>query len=208
MKLEHYAKALHELAPSVAADYDRLVARLVAGEVGTSAPRVGDAMPPFLMPNEAGHLVHSDAIFAVGTTVVSFNRGHWCPFCRLELSSLAAVADRVTSCGGQIVSITPEPAPLLRRLREDTGSTLTFLSDIDNAYALQLGLAMHLGVEVRSMMSGGGLDLARFQGNDQWIVPVPATFVVDQGGMVRARWIDPDFRVRGAVDDILAAVGG
>lgn len=208
VKLEHYAEALREFAPHVAAAYDRLVARLVAGEVGASAPRVGQAMPAFLMPNQAGHLVHSDALFAAGSTVLSFNRGHWCPFCRLEVSSLAAVADRVTSCGGRIVSITPEPAPLLRKLREETGATFTFLSDIDNGYALQLGLAMHLGEEVRSLMSERSLDLAHFHGNDHWIVPVPATFVIDQGGIVRVRLVNPDFRTRGAIDEILASLDG
>lgn len=206
-KLAYYAEALRELAPSVAAAYDRLVARLVAGEVASGAPAAGSSMPPFLMADEAGHLVHSDDLFATGNTVLSFNRGHWCPFCRLELSSLAAAADRIASRGGRIVSITPEPASLLRKLRDDTGATFTFLSDTDNAYALQLGLAVHLGDEVRTMMSERGLNIARFHGNDHWVVPVPATFVVDRGGKVRARWVDPDFRTRGAVEDIVAALG-
>lgn len=206
-KLAHYADALRALAPAIATAYDRLVARLVAGELATNGPLVGAAMPPFVLSDEAGHLVHSDALFALGTTVLSFNRGHWCPFCRLEISSLAAAADRIAACGGRIVSITPEPAPLLHKLRQDTGAPFMFLSDNDNAYALQLGLAVHLGDEVRALMSKGGLDLARFHGNDHWVVPVPATFVIDPGGTVRARWVDPDFRTRAAVEEVLAALG-
>ena len=206
-KLAYYADALRALAPPVSAAYDRLVQRLVAGEVASCAPAVGSALPPFLMPDEAGHLVHSDTLLAAGKTVLSFNRGHWCPFCRLELASLAAASDRIAARGGRIAAITPEPASLLRTLRDDAGATFTFLSDTDNAYALQLGLAMRLGDEVRAMLSERGLDLARFHGNEHWIVPVPATFVVDRDGTVRARWVDPDFRVRGAIEDIVAALG-
>jgi peroxiredoxin len=37
-------------------------------------------------------------------------------------------------------------------------------------------------------------------------LPVPATFVVGRDGIVRARFVDPDFRHRVAVDDLLAAL--
>jgi peroxiredoxin len=38
------------------------------------------------------------------------------------------------------------------------------------------------------------------------MLPVPATFVVDRDGIVRARYIDPDYRRRMELDDIVAAV--
>lgn len=206
VKLAHYAEALRDVAPSIAGAYDGLVARLRAGQVAAGAPKVGERLPPFLLSDERGHLVHSDALFTSRASVLSFNRGHWCPFCRLEVSSLAAVSGRITAQGAQIVSIAPEPAPFLRKLQEDCGAPFTFLSDIDNSYALQLGLVMAVGEELRALMLARGLDLARFQGNEHWFLPVPATFVIDAGGTVRARWIDPDFRTRMATEDILSAL--
>src|SRR5579871_4925205 len=92
LRLAHYAAATRAIAPQLADAYDNLVASLVSGEAGSTAPRVGDVMPPFLLPSEDGHLLSSSAIFAQGPTVISFNRGHWCPYCRLEVSSLADAA--------------------------------------------------------------------------------------------------------------------
>ncbi len=41
-----------------------------------------------------------------------------------------------------------------------------------------------------------GLDLARYNGEGRWELPVPATYVVDRDGTVRAGQADPDYRVR------------
>jgi peroxiredoxin len=51
-----------------------------------------------------------------------------------------------------------------------------------------------------------GHDLPSFQGNDSWILPIPATFVVGRDGIVAARFVDPDYRKRMAIDDLIAAL--
>lgn len=53
-----------------------------------------------------------------------------------------------------------------------------------------------------------GIDLERFQGNGGWLLPIPATLVVGQDGRVKARVVDPDFRHRMAIEDILRAIAG
>jgi hypothetical protein len=37
-------------------------------------------------------------------------------------------------------------------------------------------------------------------------LPIPATFVVGRDGMVKARFVNPDFRRRMAIEDLLAAL--
>jgi hypothetical protein len=80
------------------------------------------------------------------------------------------------------------------------------LSDIDNGYALSIGLAIFVGTEVEETMRKGGRDLPDYHGNNGWILPIPATFVVDQDKHVTARFIDPDYRRRMAVEDLVAAL--
>ena len=50
--------------------------------------------------------------------------------------------------------------------------------------------------------------MAKFHGNDAWLLPIPAVFVVGRDGIVKARFVDPDFRKRMEIDDLLAALGG
>jgi len=38
------------------------------------------------------------------------------------------------------------------------------------------------------------------------MLPIPATFVVGRDGVVKARFVDPDFRRRMEIEDLLAAL--
>jgi len=56
------------------------------------------------------------------------------------------------------------------------------------------------------MMTALKQDLPRFQGNDSWMLPIPATFVVGRDGRIKARFVDPDFRRRAAIEDLISAL--
>jgi peroxiredoxin len=56
-------------------------------------------------------------------------------------------------------------------------------------------------------MTKGGRDLERYQGVASWFLPIPATFVVGRDGRVLARFLDPDFRNRMPIEDIMRALG-
>jgi len=56
------------------------------------------------------------------------------------------------------------------------------------------------------MISAAGWDIPSYQGNTSWMLPIPATFVVDQDRRVKARFVDPDYRKRMAIDDLMMAL--
>ena len=205
-KLTAYSDKLRELNFPFAEAYDVLVARLIDGAIGSDAPKVGEPMPPFALPARNGGLVRLDELLADGPVVISFNRGHWCPFCKLELRTIAAYHAEIASHGGRVVSIVPDLQGFLGQLDADTEGKLLILTDVDNGYALSLGLVLWLGDRLKELMKGRGLHLDEIHGNDGWFVPLPATFVVARDGTVVSRHVDPDFRLRMEVDDILAAL--
>jgi peroxiredoxin len=192
-KLAAYADQLPDTEPEFARVYSVFVDRLLASGAGSQAPEVGTALPAFLLPDNDGRLVGSAELLAAGPLVVSFNRGHWCAFCRLELLALAEIYPEVKRLGGELVSIMPELGAPVRRLRETYDIPFPVLTDIDNGYALTCGLMVSLGDAVRDVYLSVGRDLAQFQGNDGWFVPIPATFVIASDGRICDRFVDPDF---------------
>ena len=54
-------------------------------------------------------------------------------------------------------------------------------------------LTIWVGAEMQRMMEGRQ-DLPTFQGNSSWMLPIPATFVVGRDGIIKARFMDPDYR--------------
>lgn len=205
-RLTAYGDKLRELNFPFAEAYDTLVARLIDGGIGATAPKVGETMPPFLLPARSGRIVSLDELLANGPVVISFNRGHWCPFCKIELRTIASYHRDIAARGGQVVSILPDRQRFVQRLHADTHDTLQILSDIDNGYALSLGLVAWLGERIKDLMKGRGLHLNEYQGNDGWFIPLPATFVVARSGRVVSRHVDPEFRSRMDVDEILSAL--
>jgi peroxiredoxin len=203
-RLAREAEATRARSPGYIAALERFVARLVAAKAGEAAPRVGQPMPPLLMPDHDGHLVRLDAILRKGPAVLVFHRGHWCPFCKVSMTALAEIQDRVGPA--RLHAISPQIAQYTRQMRDLSGAQFPFLTDIDAGYALSLGLAVWLDDDLASFHRNVGRDLHAYHGGGQWIVPIPAVFVVDRAGIVRARHVDPDYRRRMELDALLAAV--
>ena len=84
------------------------------------------------------------------------------------------------------------------------GRWIPDLTDLDNGYTLALGLAVWLTPDIQQLLAYR--DLLAFHGNDGWMVPIPATFVVGTDEVVRTRFIDPDFRRRIDMDSLVAAL--
>jgi peroxiredoxin len=205
-RLEAFAEASRALRPESQAAVDRMVERLRAHDAGSLAPAPGDLMPPFALPDETGRLVTLDALLIDGPAAITFHRGHWCPYCRINTRTLSEVQEAITSEGASIIAIVPEREHFAARLKADAGLHYPVLSDMDNGYALSINLAIWVGAEVQDLMTRSGRDLPAYQGNEAWILPIPATFVVAQNGRVVARFIDPDYRKRMAVEELLAAL--
>lgn len=205
-RLALFADTLRRLDPDFTVVADRFVARLSSVGAGQGSPAVGDPMPGFVLPDEDGHLVTLESLLTRGPVVIALHRGHWCPFCRISARALAQAHAAVTDLGGTLVAITPETAGYAAQLRAVAYDRYPILADIDNGYALTLNLAVWLDLEFQKWLVGFGVDLGRFQGNRNWMLPIPATFLVGRDGRVAARFIDPDYRHRMEIADLLAAV--
>src|SRR5689334_12161558 len=203
-QLEAYAAAGREIFPAYGEAVDRLVKRLHENGGGENAPRPGEPMPPFLLPDDNGRLVSLRSMLVKGPVALMFFRGHWCPYCRLNVRAVIQAMDRITAMGAQVVAIMPELQEYAERFKAESGAPFPVLTDLDNGYALSLNLAIWLGADIQQLLSYQ--NLADFHGNDGWVLPIPATFVVGRDGLVKARFVDPDFRKRMEIDDLLAAL--
>jgi len=203
-RLAAYAAAGRDIFPAYSEAVDRLVERLKQNGGGESAPQPGEAMPPFMLPDERGQLVTLPALLQRGPVIAMFFRGHWCPYCRINVGAVVKAQARITALGGQVVGIMPETQKYASRFKAEAGAPFPILTDLDNGYALSLNLAIWLGSEIQGLLSY--LDLSDFHGNDGWVLPIPATFVIGRDGLVKARFVDPDFRKRMEIDDLIKAV--
>jgi peroxiredoxin len=124
----------------------------------------------------------------------------------LHAIALGEVRRQVELAGARIVAIAPDRRKYNALLQAEAGGDVSILSDIDNGYALSLNLAIWVGDEMEGLMRSVGYGLDEFQGGNSWMLPIPATFIIDTDGRVAARHIDPDYRRRMDVELLLEAV--
>ena len=205
-RLGTMAGEVRRLIPEFASAIDHLVDRLHKSAAGGGAPAVGEAMPSFVLPDENGHLVSLSSFTKRGKTVIAFHRGHWCPYCELEADALARIDPEIRKAGAQLVVITPETQKYAKQFKKMTNARFPILTDLDCGYALELRLAIKITDEARLAMISCGWDISGFNDNENWILPIPATFVLDADGIVISRFVDPDYRKRMEIEDLLVAL--
>src|SRR5438067_610566 len=202
-RLRVVAEAARTDKPAYAEAVDAFSQRLRRAQAGADSPQTGEKMPPFVLPDHEGQLVTLDQVLARGPAVIAFHRGHWCPFCRLSMIALAEIEQRLGPV--QIVAISTETQRYTRMLREQTGAKFPVLTDMDGAYAMSLSIAVWLDDKLACMISEVGWDVPLYQGGKEWVLPIPAVFMVRRDGIIAARHIDPDYRQRMEIEELVRA---
>ena len=148
----------------------------------------------------------TDSLLRSGPAVISLNRGHWCPYCKLELRSLAAIHDEIRQLRARIVSIMPDTATFTGDYAKQNRLPFPILSDMDLGYSLLLGLIFWVGTEIQRLYQDAGVELERYQGNEAHFLPMGAKFIVGQDGLIKARQVNIEFRERMEPEAVLAVL--
>lgn len=210
MPLQNQLDAVHQgllrYLPEEAALFEADTDAWVHEGLGRDSLAVGDTVPDFTLPDQLGRPMKSADLLAVGPLVISFYRGSWCPYCSVELHVLQKTLPRVTELGATLVAISPQLVDQSLATAERYSLSFPVLSDVGSAVARRFGLAFALSEHLRPIYKSLGADLPRFNGAETFELPIPATFVVDQGGMIRAAHVNPDYKQRMEPDSLLAAL--
>jgi peroxiredoxin len=83
-----------------------------------------------------------------------------------------------------------------RETEEPKALPFELLRDFGNRVAEAYGLVFTLPDDLREIYLKVGIDLARGNGDGTWRLPIPARFVIDRQGIIRAVDADPDYTRR------------
>jgi peroxiredoxin len=104
------------------------------------------------------------------------------------------------------VVITPQLEAFSKQMQQKLKLNFDILSDPHNQVASQFGLTFALSEELKGVYGKFGLDLARFNGDDSWTLPMPARFIVDRQSTIRRAAADPDYTTRPEPDETVKAL--
>ena len=166
--------------------------------------QAGDKAPSFALTDAEGRIVRSEDLLAQGPLVVSFYRGVWCPYCNMDLQELQTILPRIRELGANLVAISPQVASNSRKSMRDNKLAFPVLSDPHNAVAAAFGVRFALPDYLVDLYKSLKNDLAAFNGDDSWTLPMPGRFIIGQDGVIAYAEVDPDYTVRPEPELLLA----
>ncbi len=160
------------------------------------APAQDQIAPAFRLPSADGELVALEDRLKNEPAVVTFYRGGWCPYCNIALRGLQSHLPEIMKLGASLIAISPELPDQTCNTREKLALEFDVLSDRDSVVARRYGLVHRVADAARQRLLALGRDLVRHNGSDAWELPVTATYIINQRGMVKFAHVAADYRSR------------
>jgi peroxiredoxin len=155
------------------------------------------------VPDAEGRQVSSQDLLTKGPLVVTFYRGAWCPYCNLDLQALEEAQPEIEAHGASLVAISPQTAANSRKSQRSNKLAFPILSDKGGELAAKFGIRWRLPEDLQAIHKQLGADLAAFNGDDSWTLPMPARYVISQDGLIVYAEINPDYTRRPEPSDLL-----
>lgn len=170
------------------------------------AKKVGDAAPPFTLPDAQGGEFSLEEALKKGPVVLTWFRGEWCPFCNKQLAGMQERLAEFEALGATVVAISPQDMDHSAATIAKDGVKFHMLSDAGFKVGELYGVRYDVPPAMKEQLKKYKLDLAKYNGGEGDALPLTATYVIDQQGVIRYAFLDADYTKRASPDELLAEV--
>jgi peroxiredoxin len=164
----------------------------------------GIKAPEFTAMDNSGKTLDLKALLKSHKAVVLFfYRGQWCPYCNKHIKQLQDSLQLLTEKGAYVIGVTPETSENINKTIDKTHASFSIIQD--NGYKIMKAYDVNYKVDdaMNAKLKNYGIDLEKNNGNTDHVLPVPATYVIDQSGKIIFVHFDKDYTKRASISSIL-----
>jgi peroxiredoxin len=164
----------------------------------------GQKAKDFTLNNSVGVNVNLFEQLSNGPVVLTFYRGGWCPFCNIQLRAYQNILPEIEALGGQLIAVSPQSPDNTLSQQEKEDLRFQVLSDTNGLVGAFYNVLYDVPLYIQEIMTNQfNLNLAEYNATNRWILPIPSTFMIDESGVIRSAYVNPDFMKRLEPQDIL-----
>lgn len=163
----------------------------------------GQKAKDFTLKNALGETVNLYDELSKGPVVLTFYRGGWCPFCNTQLKSYQELLPDIEALGGQLIAVSPQSPDNTLSQQEKEELSFQVLSDTNGLVAAFYNILYDVPDYIQNIVKQVGMDLTEYNAMNRWVLPIPSTFMIDESGIIRSAYVNPDFMQRLDPEDIL-----
>lgn len=139
-----------------------------------------------------------------GPVVLIFYRGQWCPVCNKYLSRFEDSLEMIVNKGATVIAVSPEIPEKMKVTQSKTNAKFILASDTGYMIAKQFDVLFKPSKSTRILYNTAlGAELDKAHGNEEELLPVPATFIIDQNSKIIWKQFDHNYNNRASIKDIL-----
>jgi len=205
---EEIKKMQEEMLPQIPDDVLKLLfsktEELVNSGIAEHTLNEGDGIPQINLPNAVGKMIDVNSMLKDGPVVISFYRGAWCPYCNLELKALQQALSEIKLLDAQLIAISPNTPDNSISSIEKHGLEFEVLTDAGNKIAKEFKLVFNLADELRPIFKQFNFDVPKYNGDESWELPIPATYIVNTDGRIVHSFVNADYTQRMEPNEIIS----
>lgn len=195
-----------KLPTDVLALMDTTNEELIAQHIKNNALQVGAKVSNFNLSNHNGENIELTDLLNKGPVIISFYRGGWCPYCNLELKALNDYLPQFKTQSAQLIAISGQLPDETLSTTQKNDLEFDVLSDVSNKVANQFGLLFTLDERIQALYTQFGIDFEHYYGDKSYKLPLPATYVINQDGIITYAFLNEDYTLRAEPADVMAAL--
>ncbi|MBB1450539.1 AhpC/TSA family protein [Pseudoalteromonas sp. SG43-1] len=179
---------------------------LIAQHIKDNALQIGQKVENFSLANHNGENIELADLLKKGPVIISFYRGGWCPYCNLELKALNNYLPQFKTQSAQLVAISPQLPDETLSTAQKNDLEFDVLCDVSNKVAEQFGLLFTLDERIQALYTQFGIDFEHYYGDKSFKLPLPATYVINQEGVITYAFLSEDYTLRAEPIDVMTAL--
>jgi len=176
---------------------------LVHGQQGI---QINEKAPHFRAYDHKGSVINLDTILNKNKVVLLFYRGQWCPYCNRHMSALQDSLHLITEKDARVIAITPEKNDAINQTLQKTNTSFSIIYDENHQIMDAYDVTFYLSKSKHLLYQSFGINVNKASGNNDRALPVPATFIISEKGVVINRHFNKNYKVRMSVNEILKSL--
>jgi len=164
---------------------------------------IGDVAPGFRAVDQFNKQINLYEELDKGPVVLMFYRGHWCKYCNKQLEELSDSLKFIVEKGAFIITVTPEVMEFVDETSKQYKDAFRIISDKEMKIMNNYKVSFEVKKTTITRYKFAGINLSEFNGDNGSNLPVPATYIINQQGIVDYVFFDENYKKRVSVKTLL-----
>ncbi len=168
--------------------------------------KVGDKAPNFKLQDQDGKEESLEASLKKGPVLLVFLRAEWCSYCVRHLKEFQDNIQEIHDTEkANVIAVSPQKPSYMKTLHQENQFSFPILYDEDHSVMKNYKVFFHVTDKYNKYIEEAkGNRIEVFNGNTEPVMPVPATYLIDQNQVIKYVHYDPNYKKRSDLKEVIA----